>query len=111
MNKKDDNFEQTYQRFQSQLQDYEIKMEILREEKQEAELKGVTYTPRLNKNSINMVKSNKSFLERQASFEKKKKAKAQKLLEEKKKKEDEIIKKSRNTKVQNKDISRYIFYY
>ena len=37
MNKKEEDFNQTYQRFQSQLQDYEIKMEILREEKQEAE--------------------------------------------------------------------------
>ena len=46
---------------------------------------------------MNMVKGKKSFLERQASFEKKKQAKAQKLLEEKKKKEDEILKKSRNT--------------
>ena len=83
-------------------------MEILREEKQEAELKGVTYTPRLNKNSMNMVKGKKSFLERQASFEKKKQAKAQKLLEEKKKKEDEILKKSRNTKIQNKDINNFL---
>ena len=108
MNKKEEDFNQTYQRFQSQLQDYEIKMEILREEKQEAELKGVTYTPRLNKNSMNMVKGKKSFLERQASFEKKKQAKAQKLLEEKKKKEDEILKKSRNTKIQNKDINNFL---
>ena len=81
---------------------------LLKTKKKETELKGVTYTPRLNKNSMNMVKGKKSFLERQASFEKKKQAKAQKLLEEKKKKEDEILKKSRNTKTQNKDINNLL---
>lgn len=101
------NFEQTYQRFQSQLIDTEIKLELLREEKREKELKGVTLAPKINKNSLNLVKNTKSFLERQASFEKKKKEKAKKLIEEKKKKEEEILKKSRNTKP-NKNFNTYL---
>ena len=64
-------FEQTYQRFLSQKEDQEIKLKILREEKTEKELKGLTLVPKINKNSIAMFKSNKTFLERQASFEKK----------------------------------------
>lgn len=105
--KEQNNFSQTYQRFQSQLIDTEIKLELLREEKREKELKGVTLTPKINKNSLNLVKNTKSFLERQASFEKKKKEKAKKLLEEKKKKEEEILKKSRNTKP-NKNFNTYL---
>ena len=101
-------FEQTYQRFLSQKEDQEIKLKILREEKTEKELKGLTLVPKINKNSIAMFKSNKTFLERQASFEKKRIEKNKKMLEEKKKKEDEIIKQSRNTKGHIKDISSFV---
>lgn len=99
-------FEQTYQRFLSQKEDQEIKLKILREEKTQKELKGLTLVPKINKNSVAMFKSNKSFLERQASFEKKRKEKNKKMLEEKKKKEDEIIKQSRNAK--RHDISSFV---
>ena len=74
-------FEQTYQRFLSQKEDQEIKLKILREEKTEKELKGLTLVPKINKNSIAMFKSNKTFLERQASFEKKRIEKNKKMLE------------------------------
>lgn len=39
------NFEQTYQRFQSQLIDTEIKLELLREEKREKRVKRGNFSP------------------------------------------------------------------
>lgn len=54
-------FNKTYQRFQSKLQDYEIKIDILRQEKEENELKGVTLTPRINTNSRQIIKKQNLF--------------------------------------------------
>ena len=98
-------FNKTYQRFQSKLQDYEIKIDILRQEKEENELKGVTLTPRINSNSRQIIKNTKSFLERQASFVKKRKEKNKKMILEKQKKEEEICAKTRNV---NKDINTFL---
>lgn len=98
-------FNKTYQRFQSKLQDYEIKIDILRQEKEENELKGVTLTPRINTNSRQIIKNTKSFLERQASFENKRKEKNKKMILEKQKKEEEICAKTRNV---NKDINTFL---
>ena len=81
-------FDSTYKRFQSQQIDYEIKMKILREAKQEAEMKENTATPRINKNSENLVKNKGSFLERQECFAKKKQDNTLKLKAKKKKDEE-----------------------
>lgn len=54
-------FDKTYQRFQSRLQDHEIKIDILRQEKEEKEMKGVTLTPRINTKSKQIIKNTKSF--------------------------------------------------
>ena len=102
-------FDETYQRFQSKLDDYKAKMEMMRKKKKEDELKALKPVPRINKNTDTLFKSNKTFLQRQESFEKKRKEKQKKTLEEKKRKEEEELKKKNSDKKKNKkDFSHQI---
>ena len=102
-------FDETYQRFQSKLDDYKKKMEMMRKKKKEDELKALKPIPRINKNTDTLFKSNKTFLQRQESFEKKRKEKQKKTQEEMKKKELEELKKANSDKKKiKKDFSRQI---
>ena len=90
--KKYDHFNSTYQRLQAKQQDRDIKLEILRQEKNEKEKKQMKGVPTINKNSTRIMSSTtKSFYERQQSFEKRKKAKQDKLEELKRLKEEEEL--------------------